>query len=58
MKGHRKTYIGAYPGKIYDTIFKAKAENHVRFHGFFELISLLVKAVFEVENVLYMEGLC
>ena len=29
MKGHRKTYIGAYPGKIYDTIFKAKAENPV-----------------------------
>ena len=29
MKGHRKTYIGAYPGKIYDTIFKAKVENPV-----------------------------
>jgi ATP-dependent Lon protease len=29
MKGHRKTYVGAYPGKIFDTIHKAKAENPV-----------------------------
>jgi ATP-dependent Lon protease len=29
MKGHRKTYVGAYPGKIFDTIFKSKAENPV-----------------------------
>ena len=29
MKGHRKTYVGAYPGKIFDTIFKAKAQNPV-----------------------------
>lgn len=29
MKGHRKTYIGAYPGKIFDTILKAKSENPV-----------------------------
>ncbi len=29
MKGHRKTYIGAYPGKIFDTIHKLKAENPV-----------------------------
>ena len=25
MKGHRKTYMGAYPGKIFDTILKSKA---------------------------------
>jgi len=24
MKGHRKTYVGAYPGKIFDTIHKCK----------------------------------
>lgn len=29
MKGHRKTYVGAYPGKIFDTIHKCKAENPV-----------------------------
>jgi ATP-dependent Lon protease len=29
MKGHRKTYVGAYPGKIFDTIHKSKAENPV-----------------------------
>lgn len=29
VKGHRKTYVGAYPGKIFDAIFKAKAENPV-----------------------------
>lgn len=29
MKGHRKTYVGAYPGKIFDTIHKTKAENPV-----------------------------
>lgn len=29
MKGHRKTYVGAYPGKIFDTINKCKAENPV-----------------------------
>ena len=29
MKGHRKTYIGAYPGKIFDAIYQSKAENPV-----------------------------
>jgi len=29
VKGHRKTYIGAYPGKIWDSIYKSKVENPV-----------------------------
>jgi len=29
IKGHRKTYVGAYPGKIWDCIYKSKAENPV-----------------------------
>jgi ATP-dependent Lon protease len=29
MRGHRKTYIGAYPGKIFDSIKKCKTENPV-----------------------------
>ena len=29
IKGHRKTYMGAYPGKIWDAIYKSKVENPV-----------------------------
>lgn len=29
MKGHRKTYVGAYPGKIFNSIHKSKVENPV-----------------------------
>jgi ATP-dependent Lon protease len=29
LKGHRKTYIGAYPGKIIHALKEAKSENCV-----------------------------
>ena len=29
VKGHRRTYIGAYPGKIWDSIYRSKVENPV-----------------------------
>lgn len=29
IKGHRKTYVGAYPGKIFQTIKNCKSENPV-----------------------------
>lgn len=29
IRGHRKTYIGAYPGRIFDAIKKCKSENPV-----------------------------